>query len=176
MTRDRFKFISKHIAITSPAEIEENDRNRERPDPLGRIRWLIDNLKCRSADETVFDLCISLRGKGHIVAFDRFYSSIPLVDHSTTSVSMPLERWIKVKQISRFSLKAIWEKTNSSAESEAKVPVKQYLCGMTPKPSESFLTITARIWLRCRGSRKTASTRWKVVRKPLSITESTWEA
>jgi hypothetical protein len=152
MTRDRFKFISKHIAITSPAEIEENDRERDKEDPLGRIRWLIDNLNARfgdfrqspraqsidesmvkykgrssirqrmknkpvksgfkifsrcdsegytyafeiyqglresenhaaqagrSAEETVFDLCIPLKGKGHIVAFDRFFSSIPLVD------------------------------------------------------------------------------------------------
>ena len=54
MTRERFKFISKHIAITSPAEIEENDRYRGRRDPLGRIRWLIDSLnaqfgKCRQS-------------------------------------------------------------------------------------------------------------------------------
>ncbi len=47
MTRERFKLISKHIALTSPAEIEENDRDRERRDPLGRIRWLIDNLNAR---------------------------------------------------------------------------------------------------------------------------------
>jgi hypothetical protein len=48
MTRERLKFISKHIVITSPAEIEEKDRDRGRSDPLGRIRWLIDNLN-RSA-------------------------------------------------------------------------------------------------------------------------------
>jgi hypothetical protein len=47
MTRERFKFISKHIAITSPAEIEENHRDRGRRDPLGCIRWLIDNLNAR---------------------------------------------------------------------------------------------------------------------------------
>jgi hypothetical protein len=34
----------------------------------------------RSAEETVFDLCKPLKGKGHIVAFDRFFSSIPLID------------------------------------------------------------------------------------------------
>jgi hypothetical protein len=152
MTRDRFKFITAHIAIASPAEIEENDRERDKNDPLGRIRWLIDNLNARfgnfrqspraqsidesmvkfkgrssikqrmpnkpvksgfkifsrcdsegytyafeiyqgqresenhaaqagrSAEETVFDMCFPLKGKGHIVAFDRFFSSIPLVD------------------------------------------------------------------------------------------------
>jgi hypothetical protein len=152
MTRDRFKFISTHIAITSPAEIEENDRERGRRDPLGPVRWLIDNLNARfddcrnppreqsideamvkfkgrssirqkiqnkpvksgfkmysrcdsegytyafeiyqgqrksanhaaqagrSAEDTVFDLCIKLKGAGHIVAFDRFFSSIPLMD------------------------------------------------------------------------------------------------
>ena len=152
MTRDRFKFITAHIAIASPAEIEENDRERDKDDPLGRLRWLIDNLNARfgdlrqspraqsidesmvkfkgrssikqrmpnkpvksgfkifsrcdsegytyafeiyqgqresenhaaqagrSAEETVFDLCFPLEGKGHIVAFDRFFSSIPLVD------------------------------------------------------------------------------------------------
>ena len=47
MTRERFKFISKQIAITSPAEIEENNRDRGRRDPLGRIRLLIDNLNTR---------------------------------------------------------------------------------------------------------------------------------
>jgi hypothetical protein len=152
MTRERFKFISKPIAITSPAEIEENDRDRGRRDPLGRIRWLIDSLnaqfgKCRqspraqsidesmvkfkgrswiwqrmkdkpvksgfkifsgcdsegytygfkiyqglresekhaaqagrSFEETFFDLYIPLKGKGHRVAFDRFFASILLVD------------------------------------------------------------------------------------------------
>jgi hypothetical protein len=33
----------------------------------------------RSAEET-FDLCIPLRGKWHIVAFDRLFSSIHLID------------------------------------------------------------------------------------------------
>jgi hypothetical protein len=47
MTQERFEFISKHTAITSPAEIEENDRDRGKRDPLGRIRWLIDNLNAR---------------------------------------------------------------------------------------------------------------------------------
>ncbi len=152
MTQERFKFVSKHIAITSPAGIEENDRDRGGRDPLGRIRWLIDNLNARfeecrqsprahsidetmiklkgrssiwqrmkdkpiksgfrifsrsdsegytyvfeinqrlresenhaaqagrSAEETVFNLCILLKCKGHIVAFDRFFLSIPLID------------------------------------------------------------------------------------------------
>ena len=47
VTRERLKFISKHIAMTSPAEMEENDRYRERRDPLGRIRWLIHNLNAQ---------------------------------------------------------------------------------------------------------------------------------
>jgi hypothetical protein len=48
--------------------------------------------------------------------------------------------------------------------------------GTKPKTSESFLTITAQIWFRCSGNRKTASTRRKLVREPLAITESIWQA
>jgi hypothetical protein len=33
-----------------------------------------------STENMVLDLCRSLRKKGHIVAFDRFFSTVPLID------------------------------------------------------------------------------------------------
>lgn len=160
MTRERFKFISKHIACASPLEpvdpaeySDDPDQEPRRRDPIGKIRPLVEKLnrrfdECRkpprgqSIDESmvkfkgrsslrqtmkgkpiksgfkiwsrcclrgytykfeiyhgsrlgerqgrsrnneavervVVDLCQPLAGQGHVVAFDRFFTSIALLD------------------------------------------------------------------------------------------------
>jgi hypothetical protein len=40
MTRDRFKFISKHVAITSPEDLSISNEERGKPDPLAYRRCL----------------------------------------------------------------------------------------------------------------------------------------
>jgi len=163
MTRERFKFISKHIACASPwkavdppsasDDSDDPDQPTERPDPIRKIRPFVDALnrsffECRkpprgqSIDEkmvrfkgrsmlrqtmknkpiksgfkiwsrcclrgytymfeiyhgarigekqgrsrkneaverVVVDLCEPLTGQGHVVAFDRFFTSIGLLD------------------------------------------------------------------------------------------------
>jgi hypothetical protein len=152
MTRDSFKFISKHVAITFPEELSISNKKRGKPDPLGRVRWLLTHLNLRfedcsqapreqsidegmvrfkgrcstrqsvankpirkrfkvfkrcdskgytyhfevykgmrasenheaqdvpSTENKVLDLSRSFREKGHIVAFDRFFSTVPLID------------------------------------------------------------------------------------------------
>lgn len=153
MTRERFKFISKHISCASPVDPEEPDQTTERRDPIRKIRPLVNTLndrfnECRvpprgqSIDESmvkfkgrsmlrqtmkgkpvksgfkiwsrccqrgytykfeiyhgarlgekqgrsrnneavervVVDLCQPLTGQGHVVAFDRFFTSLALLD------------------------------------------------------------------------------------------------
>ena len=50
MTRDRFKFILKHVAITSPEELSISNEQRGKPDPLGRVRRLLTHLNLRFED------------------------------------------------------------------------------------------------------------------------------
>ena len=52
----------------------------------------------------------SLREKGHIVAFDPFFSTIPLLGRLHEAGIKSLERSILEKPFSRFSLKVIWDK------------------------------------------------------------------
>jgi hypothetical protein len=152
MTRERFKFISKHIACARPVELDEENRMMARRDPIGKIRPFVDALNdrfnvCRKPpkwqciDESmvkfkgrsmlrqsmkgkpiksgfkiwsrcctrgytyqfeiyhgsrlsvapksrnndlvegvVLDLCRPLAEQGHVVAFDRFFTSIDLLD------------------------------------------------------------------------------------------------
>ena len=44
MTRERFKFISKHLSVTSPEELRILNEQREKSDPIGRVRWLQTHL------------------------------------------------------------------------------------------------------------------------------------
>ena len=152
MTRERFKFISKHIACANPIELDEEERLTVRRDPLQKIRPFIDLLnvrfkecrkpprwqsidksmikfkgrsmlrqtmkskpiksglniwsrccsqgytymfevyrgfqlsatqKCRNDEEVegvVLHLCQPLTDQGHVVTFDRFFTSIDLLD------------------------------------------------------------------------------------------------
>ena len=78
MTRERFKFISKHIACDSPLELDMEDRMMARRDPIGNIRPFVEALNdrfnaCRkpprwqSIDEVMFKgrsmLRQSMKGK-----------------------------------------------------------------------------------------------------------------
>jgi hypothetical protein len=179
MTRDRFKFISKHVAITSPEDLSISNEERGKPDPLGRVRWLINHLNLRfkdcrqaprvqsidegmvkfkgrssirqsvankpirkvfkvykrcdskgytyrfevyqgmrasenheaqatpSTENMVLYLCRSLRKKGHIVAFDRFFSTVPLIDRLHEAGINAVGTIDLEKPFSRFSLKKI---------------------------------------------------------------------
>jgi hypothetical protein len=152
MTRERFKFISKHLACADHGELDKDKQLKVRKDPIYKIRSLVDVLnkqfnECRrpprwqSIDESmvkfkgrsmlrqtmkgkpiksgfkiwsrccsrgytynfeiyhgarigetlkdsnftmvegvVLDLCKPLAKNGHVVAFDRFFTSIALLD------------------------------------------------------------------------------------------------
>jgi hypothetical protein len=126
----------------------------------------------------VLDLCEPLAKNGHVVAFDRFFTSIALLDELDkrginavgtilkTRVGQPFLRSTN----RTFRRTNLWPSLAVNQEREERV----FLSGRTLSRFGSLQTSTAQRPSRCKGSSAMVRSEQSLVQKLLAITSITW--